>query len=272
MKLSIIGLGFVGSAIQHSVLQKGFIVDESLFLYDKYKEGGIGSLQQCIDSDLLFLCLPTPFDPSKNQYDKSSIMECSEQLSSLGYKGVIILKSTVEPETTDLLSNKFPALQFIHNPEFLTARTANQDFHNQTHVVLGKPNSLSNKVYDPLVQFYSTYYPTALISKCSSVESESMKIFCNTFYSIKVQFFTELQQLCEKNGTDYNVIRSLMLSNKWIHPMHTVIPGPDGQISYGGACFPKDSNALLEYMKKIDSPHALLEASIKERNEMRKDH
>lgn len=272
MKLSIIGLGFVGSAIQNSVLQKGFIVDQTLFIYDKYKQGGIGSLQQCIDSDLLFLCLPTPFDPLTNQYDKGSIMECSEQLSFLGYKGVIVLKSTVEPETTDHLSTLFPTLQFVHNPEFLTARTANEDFHNQTHIVLGKPTSLSPKVYLPLVQFYSTHYPNAQISMCSSVESESMKIFCNTFYSIKVQFFTELHQLCQKNGTDYNVIRNLMLSNKWIHPMHTVIPGPDGQLSYGGACFPKDSNALLEYMKKMNSPHSLLEASIKERNEMRKDH
>jgi UDP-glucose 6-dehydrogenase len=98
-----------------------------------------------------------------------------------------------------------------------------------------------------------------------------MKIFCNTFYSVKVQFFTEIYELCKKNGSDYNVIRDLMLSNNWINPMHTVIPGPDGNVSYGGACFPKDSNALNQYMKKLNTPHGVLDASITERNSMRKD-
>lgn len=272
MKLSIVGLGFVGSAIQNSVLQKGFVIDENLFVYDKYKQGGIGSLEKCLCSDLLFLCLPTLFDPSTNQYDKSAIIECSEALTAHGYKGTVILKSTVEPQTTDQLSKQFPMLRYLHNPEFLTARTANEDFHNQSHVVLGKPTSESNDIFEVVVGFYTTYYPSARISTCSCLESESMKIFCNTFYSVKVQFFTELYELCQKNGTDYNVVRNLMLSNNWIHPMHTVIPGPDGNISYGGACFPKDSNALLEYMKKMNTPHALLEASIAERNEIRKDH
>jgi len=272
MKLSIIGLGFVGSAIQNSVLQKGFVIDDNLFVYDKYKQGGIGSLEKCLESDILFLCLPTLFDPSNNQYDKSAIIECSQALTAHSYKGTVILKSTVEPQTTDQLSQKFPLIRYLHNPEFLTARTANEDFHNQTHIVLGKPISQSNNILEPVIRFYSTHYPSARISTCSSVESESMKIFCNTFYSVKVQFFTEIYELCQKNGTDYNVVRNLMLSNNWIHPMHTVIPGPDGNISYGGACFPKDSNALLEYMKKMNTPHALLEASITERNQMRTDH
>jgi hypothetical protein len=63
-----------------------------------------------------------------------------------------------------------------------------------------------------------------------------------------------------------------MLNNNWINPMHTVIPGPDGKISYGGLCFPKDTNALNEYMKKLGTPHNVLEACINERNSMRQDH
>ena len=43
----------------------------------------------------------------------------------------------------------------------------------------------------------------------------------------------------------------MMLTNNWINPSHTNIPGPDGLISYGGMCFPKDTNALNEYMKKM---------------------
>ena len=32
-----------------------------------------------------------------------------------------------------------------------------------------------------------------------------MKSFVNCFYAVKVQFFTELYLLCEKNGCDYAI-------------------------------------------------------------------
>ncbi len=47
------------------------------------------------------------------------------------------------------------------------------------------------------------------------------------------------------------------------------VPGPDGQLSYGGLCFPKDTNALLEFMKLQNTPSAVLEACIAERNLLR---
>jgi UDP-glucose 6-dehydrogenase len=53
--------------------------------------------------------------------------------------------------------------------------------------------------------------------------------------------------------------------------MHTTVPGTDGKLSYGGYCFPKDTNALMQYMKKLNVPHKVLQATIEERNEMRND-
>ena len=46
--------------------------------------------------------------------------------------------------------------------------------------------------------------------------------------------------------------------------MHTIVPGPDGQISYGGLCFPKDTNALNMYMINEGTPNKVLDATIKE--------
>ena len=96
-----------------------------------------------------------------------------------------------------------------------------------------------------------------------------MKIFCNTFYAVKVQFFTELYLLCKKMNCDYDTVKQLMLKNNWINPMHTTIPGPDGMLSYGGYCFPKDTNALCKFMESMQVPHAVLENAIQERNDMR---
>jgi UDPglucose 6-dehydrogenase len=270
-KVSIIGLGFVGSSMYKSFESKNIQPNIKLFGYDKYKNGGIGTLEECINTDILFLCLPTHYNSKLGQYDKSNIYDVCDLLEKHNYKGLVIIKSTVEPETTDNLSIKYKNLKFIHNPEFLTARTAFEDFHNQTHIVLGKSNNCSNEELNNLEIFYKYYYPKANISKCSCLESESMKIFCNCYYSIKVQFFTELYLLCKKNNCNYDIVKNMMIKNNWINQMHTTIPGPDGNISYGGLCFPKDSNALLKYMQKNDTPSSILQASINERNQMRND-
>jgi UDP-glucose 6-dehydrogenase len=192
-------------------------------------------------------------------------------LNSNNFKGVVVLKSTVEPETTEKLSKQYSNLQFIHNPEFLSSRTALEDFNNQKHIVLGKTNSCTDESFNLVNTFYLTYYPEAKISICTSLESECMKLFANCFYAVKVQFFTELYLICQTNGCDFEKVKTMMLLNNWINPAHTNIPGPDGLISYGGMCFPKDTNALNEYMKKINTPNLILESCIHERNLMRSD-
>ncbi len=270
MKIGIIGLGFVGSAMEKSFLNKGLKSNENLYGYDKYKNGGIGTFESILLTDIVFLALPTPYDENKKEYDKTPIIETCNLLHQNNYLGIIVIKSTVEPETTKYLLSLFPSLILVHNPEFLTARTAYEDFHNQKHIILGFDCDFSK--IQLLHTFYQTYYPYAEISLSSSIESESAKIFCNSFYAAKVQFMTELYVLCQKNNSDYNKIKNMMLKNGWINHMHTTIPGPDNQISYGGLCFPKDTNALNKYMEKYNSPNKVLSAVISERNSMRNDH
>ena len=268
MKIAVIGLGFVGSSIVKSFKQKNI----NVIGYDKYKDGGIGSIEECLSTDINFLALPTQYNYDLGEYDKSAIIIVCNYLSKHNYTGLIVIKSTVEPETTENLCKLFPNLEFVHNPEFLTARTAFDDFHNQTHVVLGRSSQCSDKNYKKLIKLFETNYPNAEISLCSSLESESMKIFCNSFYAVKVQFFTELFSLCNKNGCNFKKVIKMMLKNNWINPMHTNVPGPDNKISYGGLCFPKDTNALSKYMEKLESPGQVLNATIAERNIMRDDH
>tara|TARA_B100002019_G_C21214226_1_gene571080 strand:+ start:63 stop:890 length:828 start_codon:yes stop_codon:yes gene_type:complete len=266
--VSIIGLGFVGSSMYKSFELKGV---KNLFGYDKYKNGGIGSFEECLNSKVCFLALPTPFSYEENKYDKKAIETVCKDLEKNNYNGLVVLKSTVEPETTNNLSLKYN-LKMVHNPEFLTARTAFEDFHNQDHIVLGKGINCSDEDLNILKKFYKKYYPLAAISLCNSIESESMKSFVNCFYSVKIQFFNELYLLCQKNNSDYNKVKELMLKNGWINPMHTDVPGPDGKLSYGGLCFPKDTNALSRYMNEKEVPNKVLNAVIEERNEMRDDH
>lgn len=270
--ISIIGLGFVGGAMHNSFSSKYSAADNtSIIGYDKYRSSD--TLEECLNTKIMFLCLPTLFNEVTNEYDKEPIIETCIFLEEHSYSGIVVIKSTVEPGTVDELVEKYPRLKFVHNPEFLTAATAIADFNNQSHIVLGKSNSAnlfdSDMVY--LSDFYAHTFPNANISICTSLESESMKIFLNCFYASKIQIFNEFYALCQKMGCDYNVIKTLMLGNNWINPMHTNVPGVDGQMSYGGMCFPKDTNALLTHMRRHNTPSEVLSAVVHERNTMRED-
>ncbi len=265
MKIGIIGIGVVGNAVYKSLQN---LLLNNLSIYDKYKN--LGSMDSIYQTDIVFLCLPTPYTFISKSYDKSAIYEICNDLDKNNYKGLIVIKSTIEPTTTESLASLHHNLSFCHNPEFLTANTAYEDFENQKHIVIGKTLSCSQVQINKLIEFYETYYSDAEISLCMSNESELMKIGVNNFYSVKIQFFNELyllsQKLCD---TNYNKVRNLMLKNGWINPMHTQVPGMDGKLSYGGMCFPKDTNALLEFMKVHDVPHRVLEGTILERNILR---
>lgn len=265
--VGIVGFGFVGSAIYNSLKFKNANVE----YYDKYKCGGVKSLEDMLDTNILFLCLPTKFNNLTKTYDKSAIYDVACELDKYKYNGSIIIKSTVEPQTTETLAQTYPDLNFIHNPEFLTAATASYDFHNQTHIVLGKSATCTNNHLEQVKQFYENNYPDAKISISTSTESECMKIFVNCFYASKIQIFNEFYSLCKKMNADFDKVKDMMLNNEWINPMHTNVPGTDGLLSYGGLCFPKDTNALLNFMKTMKSPNKVLESVVIERNEMRMD-
>ena len=267
LKIGIIGLGFVGGAMERSFRELGINITAT---YDKYKDGGIGHLEDLVETDIIFSALPTVYSEKLKEYNKKPLEETCDFLSKNDYKGLFVVKSTVEPGTCEEFAVRY-GLKILHNPEFLTARTAYNDFHNQKHIILGKTSLVEDEEHKLIGDFYGKYYEKAEISLCTSMESESMKIFCNCFYAVKVQFFNELYQVCKSDNMDYDKVRNMMLKNGWINPMHTVIPGPDGKLSYGGLCFPKDTNALNEHMIKKGIPNRILQACIEERNEMRDD-
>ena len=86
LKIGIIGLGLVGNAI-HQFCQK-----HKLFVttYDKFKE--INSLSDCLKSDILFLCLPTPFNSEISSFDLQYLNEVCKQLSDSNYLSIVVVK------------------------------------------------------------------------------------------------------------------------------------------------------------------------------------
>jgi UDPglucose 6-dehydrogenase len=264
-KIGLAGVGFVGDALKHS-FERRVAEGTEIVAYDKFKR--LGTLESLLECDVVFLCLPTPFI-SEYGYDLSAVNEICSFLSKNHYYGVVVLKSTVEPGTTKSLAQHFK-LKMIHNPEFLTARTAREDFDSQKHIILGATEQDREYNWD-LQYFYNSLYPEAKISKSTSDESEMCKLFCNCFYASKIQLFNEFYLLANKMHADFETVKKMMLENGWINPMHTKVPGPDGELSFSNKCFPKDVSALTKFMDDKGIPNEVLSAVISERNKMRKD-
>lgn len=259
-RVGVIGIGVVGSAVSHTFINLGIHVCP----YDRYKN--IGTFESTLDTDILFLCLPTLIDGDTKKYDMSAIEEVCGKLSD--YKGLVVLKSTVETGMTQDLGKRY-GLRIIHNPEFLNARTSHMDFELQDHIVLGFNDSTSKIENDVLINFYKKYFPDAEMSTMTSDESETMKLFCNTFYAVKVQVFSEFYLYCKKVGLNYKTVLRSMMMNELISPEHTDIPGEDKKLSFGGACLPKDITATNTLFKEKGVDGAVIDACVVESKKIR---
>jgi UDPglucose 6-dehydrogenase len=263
-KIGVIGCGVVGKALTQTLGDQGFTVQG----YDKYVSEFETTLDTAVGCEVVFLCLPTLYSTELNEYDKKPIHETCAALAQLDFAGEVVVKSTVEPGTTSALQVRYPTLRFLHNPEFLTARRALEDSRNQSHVVLGYayPRSLPTATTEKM---WRRVFPKAHISITDSTTSECLKLACNCFYSVKVQFFNELALFCRKKKVVYSQLRRMLLLNNFTSPMHTHVPGPDGKLTFGGMCFPKDTRALLAAMQSVDSEAQVLRSTVCEQQQMR---
>ena len=265
MIIGICGLGIVGNAILHFFKDKENI---KVVIYDKFKKE-YNNFEDLLKTDIIFMYLTTLYSDSLKDYNTVAIHENCIKLNNNNYNGTIVLKSTVSPGTTENLTNLYKNLKIIHNPEFLSAKTNIKDFCNQTHIVIGIPEKFNKNHFDNVINLYKKYFPKSTISISTSNESEIMKLAVNNFYAVKIQFFNEIYLLANKCNSNYEIIKDMMLKNDWINPMHTNVPGHDGKLSYGGACFPKDTNALNEYLKKNNLPNSIINAAVLEQKELR---
>lgn len=94
-----------------------------------------------------------------------------------------------------------------------------------------------------------------------SDESEMVKYIANCFFATKVSFFNEMYLLCEKLNLNWKKMMEGVLSDGRIGTSHFQVPGHDGDMGFGGTCFPKDINSLISIMKDNDIDPVILRAA-----------
>ncbi len=259
-RIGVIGKGFVGSAVVH-----GFTCEPSfnaqIKIYDKNPDLSTHSLKETINnSDFIFLSVPTPSNPdgSINIDILSNLLIEIDKYYDKG--GIILIRSTVLPGTTKALSNKFPKLKLVFNPEFLTERNANHDFINQSRIILGGPIDLTKKV----AKLYEKRFGNEIPIIHSNYETaEMVKYMNNCFLATKVSFLNEMKQLADKSNVNWQIAIKGFVGDDRVGSSHNDVPGHDGKLGFGGSCFPKDVQALINFSKSMDINLNVLEGAWK---------
>ena len=242
MKVGIIGKGFVGSAVQFG-FSPNTGCDAEVRVYDKDPNKSLNTLEEVVnESDFLFLSVPTP----SNEDGTINLDIVDEALSNINKvskrDNVILLRSTMVPGSTNMFQEKYPRLNLVFNPEFLTERSANFDFINQSRYVLGGEKLNVERV----AKLYKWRFGQSIsIIQTNSQTAELIKYMNNCFFATKVSFMNEMKLVADKCNVDWNVAVEGFIRDGRIGHSHLDVPGHDGRMGFGGSCFPKDIQAMI---------------------------
>ena len=234
-KIMIVGYGFVGKAVEY-----GFsTIDSEISIVDPLLNNSISDFYG-YDIDVAFVCVPTPFGKDKS-IDASIVCDVVEQLKALNC--LIVIKSTITPDIAKSLANENDNI--VYNPEFLMERSANIDFVNPPfHVFGGNTHSCERLLYLYNSSSRCAPAPHYIVS---AQEASFVKYGINSFLASKVLWFNQFRDIVDNHGANYESIISVIGSDPRIGHSHSQVPGPDNRRGYGGACFPKDTNAFSQF-------------------------
>lgn len=200
-------------------------------------------LEYAVDnSEIIFLCLPTP-PGADGQADLKFVLGVGEEIGKIlkSYK-VIVNKSTVPVGTAEKVAAKLKLnakvdFDVVSNPEFLREGAAVEDFMKPERVVVGTGSpraiDLMKQLYDPFVRSGN---PVLFMDERSS---ELTKYAANAFLATKITFMNEIANVCERVGANVDNVRRGIGTDSRIGKRFLF-----AGIGYGGSCFPKDVQAL----------------------------
>ena len=248
MKIGVVGNGYVGGAVAHGFSPASTGKCE-VKVYDILPERSLNTLDETVnDSDFIFVSDPTPMN-TDGSISLKYIYRVFKQINEVNRRNdnIIILKSTIVPGTTEKIQEKYPDLNIVFNPEFLTEKSARLDFINQNRIILG-----GDKIYtSEVAKLFNFRFKYCHIIETDYKTAEMVKYFSNIFFAVKVSFANEMKLVCDKIGADWTTALEGFVADGRVGDSHLNVPGPDGKMGFGGSCFPKDINAFMSFADKI---------------------
>jgi nucleotide sugar dehydrogenase len=228
----IIGYGVVGQATAKSL---------NIPFYFDLTDSNI-TLEEGAKKQWCFICTPTPTDEKGNQTEGRKIIhDYIAQLTDYGFKGIIVIRSTVIPGTCKAFSEEFK-VKVASCPETLSEDTWEKDAVKPRIIILGAD---SNETRKELVNLWKDV-PCKIRVVTDTVTSETLKYAFNTFFLTKIIWANQMYDVCLKNGARFKVIREALHQHPWGSKHHFKPVHKNGR-GGGGKCLPKDIKAFASY-------------------------
>ena len=303
MKVSVFGLGYVGSVSAASFAADGHtvvgvdvnpdkvaslnegrspIVEKGLdeLIRDTAADGRLRATtdtREAVDgTDLSLICVGTP-SRKNGSLDLTYLERVCEQIGEAlrdknGYH-VVVVRSTVLPGTTHGVV--IPALERTSgkqygtgfgvavNPEFLREGTALHDFRNPPMTLVGH-NYTSDA--EPTQALYSKVDADMVTTSIRT--AEMIKYASNTWHALKVCFANEVGNLCKRLDIDSHEVMDIFCRDEKLNlSSYYMKPG----FAFGGSCLPKDVRAMQYRAKEVDLDMPVIQ-SILDSNELQIKH
>lgn len=292
MRISVLGLGYVGAVVAGCLARRGHevvgvdtepgkvaLVNAGRSPIIERDIGEItaaavaaGRLRATVDvaaavprSDLVMVCVGTP-SRANGEIDLRHVRRVCQQIGAAlrSHSGapVIVVRSTLLPGTTRELviptleasSGRQAGTDFgvCINPEFLREGSAVQDYLNPPKTVIGELNRASG---DLLASLY-TELPAPLI-RTDIETAEMVKYADNAWHALKVGFANEIGHFCKSLRIDSHHVMEIFCRDTKLNISPSYLkPG----FAFGGSCLPKDLKALLHKAKTLDLTLPILSA------------
>lgn len=291
MRVSVFGMGYVGSVTAAAFSQRGH--DVIGVDVNEQKVGAINcgsspvlepGLQEAIQqgtrsgrlkattnaemavkkTEISLVCVGTPARKNGSfdcQHLVNAVRQIGAGIKSKDEMHVIAIRSTVLPGTIETLiapeleksSGKKAGRDFAvcANPEFMREGSSLRDFDNPPFVIIG---TLADGGRQALEQLYQGIEP---IISTSIKTAEVLKYVCNAFHAMKIAFANEIGNVCQALEIDSHEVMDLFCRDTKLNISPAYLkPG----FAFGGSCLPKDLRALMYQAKNLDVQLPLLSA------------
>ena len=277
-KIGFIGLGKLGMPCAEAMAKKGFYVAGYDIVHKTSDHIEIrDSIKSVVeDSDIVFVATPTPHEdgydgkaptshlPVKD-FNYTAVKEvlsaCNKHMKP---EQTLVLISTVLPGTTrrefaPLVTNT----SLMYNPYLIAMGTVADDMVNPEMIMIGSKTGMKDSDCKNRAELLESFYNQVCenmprIEIGTWEETESMKIFYNTFISTKVALVNMIQDVAHKVGNmNVDVVTQALAKStmRIISPRYMKAGMGDG-----GACHPRDNIALRWLAKDLDLGYDMFES------------
>jgi UDPglucose 6-dehydrogenase len=276
MRISVVGLGKLGSPIVAVLAAKGYEVVgidanpdfvekinnhrapveepqlQELLAKHKARISGTCDWEEAISgTNMTTVIVPTPSRPDgafRNDYVLAVMDEVGRVLAKKSDYHLVVVHSTTMPgsvggpirQRLERASGKKvgPELGLCYNPEFIALGDVINGLLYPDFILIGESDKKAGDILEGL--YRNVVGPQANVARMNFVNAELTKISVNTYVTMKISFANMLGEICDSlEGADVSVVADAIGRDSRIGKKYL-----KPAVGYGGPCFPRDTIAF----------------------------